>query len=331
MKYGSIRRVDRPVSRIVLGTSGMRSYDRAARLLDYFFARGGNCLDTGYVYGDGVCEQVVGTWLRRHEPDRRRRVVLIGKGAHPPDCRPEAIATELTVSLDRLGSERIDLYLLHRDDPQVPVGEWIGALQGEVDAGRIGAYGVSNWSRARVEHAVASAADSGADGFVAVSNHFSLAQMVEPLYPGCLAVDDDDIDWLSRRGLAVLPWSSQARGFFSDTDPTLLDPNMRRCWHSSANLARRRRAEALARTIGVQTINVALAFVLTRSGTTFPLTGPRDEAEAAIALRALDVELDDSTRRWLADGGDPPSRRSRHAVPTERSRDPRHDRGAPRG
>ena len=299
MTYGTVGGVDRPVSRIVLGTSGMRSYDQAAGLLDHYLAHGGNCLDTAPVYGNGTCEQVLGAWLRRHAS--RRPPILVGKGAHPPNCRPEAVATDLAASLDRLGVERIHLYLLHRDDPDIPVAEWVDALQSEVDAGRIGAYGGSNWRRGRIDAANAYATRAGADGFVALSNHHSLAQMVEPLYPGCLAVDDDDIAWARQQGIALLPWSSQARGFFSDTDRAQLDPNMHRCWHSPANIARRRRAEALARTLGVPAINIALAYVLADPNT-LPLIGPRDRTEAAVALRALDVELDDHTRRWLRDG-----------------------------
>lgn len=305
MTCGPIKGLDEPVSHIVLGTSGMRSYDQAARLLDVYLAHGGNCLDTALAYGNGACEQVLGTWLRRNTPDRRRPI-LVGKGAHPPNCRPDAVASDLAISLDRLGVERIDLYLLHRDDPQVPVAEWVDALQAEVDAGRVGAYGGSNWLPARVERANAVAARAGADGFVALSNHHSLARMVEPLHPGCLAVDEDDIRWSQKHGLALLPWSSQARGFFSDTDPDQLDPKMRRCWYSPANLARRRRAEALARTRGVPTINIALAYVLAQPNM-FPLIGPRDHTEATIALQALDVELDGHTRQWLLDGDNPPN------------------------
>lgn len=289
MKYGKIAGVDREVSRIALGTSGMRTYEKAAPLLEFFFGHGGNLLDTAFAYGGGVCEEVLGTWLARNAPEEPP--VLIAKGAHPPECVPATIARELTVSLDRLGVERVELYLLHRDDEQVPVGEWVDALEAEVHAGRIGGYGGSNWRRSRVEEASEYARASGVQGFAAVSNHFALAEMAEPLYPGCVAADEEDLAWFQAHDVALIPWSSQARGFFSDVDRSLLDPNMVRCWDTPGNRARRERAARLAAQLGTETINVALAYVLAHAAT-FPIVGPRDTAEALVALGGLDVELD---------------------------------------
>lgn len=300
MKYGSIQGIRRDISRIVLGTSGMRSYEQAAPLLDSYAAQGGTCLDTAFVYGQGLCETVVGQWLRKNSSVP----VLVGKGAHPPRCDPESVAEELSVSLDRLGVDRIDIYLVHRDNPQVPVSEWVEALEAQVAAGRISAYGGSNWSTTRLRAVNAYARAAAAAGFVALSNHFSLAQMAEPLYPGCVAFDEDDVVTLGQSGVALLPWASQARGFFSDTDPGLLDPNMRRCWDTERNRQRRRRAEATATATGTRTINIALAFVLAQPASMFPVIGPRTETELRVALKALDVELSPDVVRWLVrDGG----------------------------
>jgi len=297
MKFSKIGGVDREVSRITLGTSGMRTYDKAAPLLDRFFERGGNLLDTAFAYGGGVCEEVLGSWMSRHAPDAPP--VLVGKGAHPPNCTPAAIAEELSVSLDRLGVGKVELYLLHRDDETIPVDEWVDALEAEVRAGRIGAYGGSNWRQSRVEQANSYAARTGGQGFTAVSNHFSLAAMAEPLYPGCVAADEQDLVRLATAEIALIPWSSQARGFFSTVDPSLLDPNMTRCWDTPANRERRSRAEALARQLGAETINIALAYVLAQPAATFPIIGPRDVAELDVALGALDVELDPAALRLL--------------------------------
>src|SRR2546430_8556298 len=104
----------------------MRVYDTAAPVLDAFVERGGNCLDSAFVYGQGASEVTVGRWIR----DRgcRDGLVLLGKGAHPPDCRPESVEPQLRTSLDRLGADHLDLYMLHRDDPDVPVSDWIDVL-----------------------------------------------------------------------------------------------------------------------------------------------------------------------------------------------------------
>jgi aryl-alcohol dehydrogenase-like predicted oxidoreductase len=201
MKYGLIDGITRPISRVVLGTSGMRSYEQAAPLLDAFCELGGTCLDCAYVYGGGSCETVIGEWLRRR--DASAQVVLLGKGAHPPDCRPEHVARQLAISLERLGVERVDLYLLHRDDPAIPVGEWIDALEQQVRQGLASRYGISNWSAVRIREAGAYAARGGLDGIAAVSNHLSLAASAEPLYPGCEIVAEADLAWLGRQQLAL--------------------------------------------------------------------------------------------------------------------------------
>ncbi|SHG27331.1 Predicted oxidoreductase [Streptoalloteichus hindustanus] len=283
----------------------MRSYEQAAPLLDAFVLEGGTALDVAAAYGDGTCESVVGRWLRERGPGDS--VVLVGKGAHPPRCSPEHVARDVSASLDRLGVDCIDLYLLHRDDEQVPAGEWVDALEAEARTGRIHAYGASNWMTSRVREADACAMATGAQGFVALSNHFSLARMTSPLYPGCVGVDEADLEWLVERRLALLPWSSQARGFFSDVRPELLDPKMWRCWDDEDNRERRRRAEVVAAVLGVRAINVALAFVLAQPVPTFPLIGPQDEAQLAIALDALDVRLDQGLLRWLVAGGPLPA------------------------
>ena len=146
----------------------------------------------------------------------RDDVVILGKGAHPPDCTPEAMQRQLTESLDRLQTDHIDIYCLHRDKPDVPVGEWVDALNGEVQAGRIGLFGGSNWTAARIDAANDYAAANGKQGFALLSNNFSLARMEQPVWPGCVASSENDFRaWHEARNMPLVPWSSQARGFSS--------------------------------------------------------------------------------------------------------------------
>lgn len=285
----------------MLGTSGIRSA-AGYRLLDAFFDAGGNCIDTARVYGSGASEQAVGAWIRRTRPDG---LVVLAKGAHSPNCRPSTVAVELPQSLDALGVERADIYMLHRDDPSIPAAEFVDALDAEVSAGRVGAYGASNWSHERLVEANDYAAARGRPGMVALSNHFSLARPVQPLYPGCEAVSTDYSLYLERAGLALFPWSSQARGFFADVPRASLDPNVWRCWGVAENYARRDRARQLAVDLGTRPINVALAFVLNQPFATFPIVGPQSADELAIALAGVDLTLDSEQLRWLESGDVP--------------------------
>jgi aryl-alcohol dehydrogenase-like predicted oxidoreductase len=298
MRYTTLRGVEVPVSSCVLGTSGIRD-ERGFAILDRFLTAGGNCIDTARVYGGGASEHAVGAWIRRSRPEQ---LVIVGKGAHPPNCRPEAIGTELAESLDRLGVSRIDVYLLHRDDPAVPVGEFVDALEEQRQAGRIGAYGGSNWRQERITEANRYAHRHGAAGMTALSNHFSLADPVEPLYPGCEGLTARYRRFLVESGIALLPWSSQARGFFSDVPREKLDPNMSRCWDTAGNRSRRDRAAQLAQRLRLQPINVALAYVLSQPFTALPIIGPQNEQELRTALRAADIVLDAGQLDWLESG-----------------------------
>lgn len=304
MTNGTLPAVTHPIGRCVLGTSGIRD-ESGYRMLDHFMTAGGTYIDTAPVYGGGASEQAVGGWIAKNNPPD---LVVIGKGAHPPDCRPDAVKTDLARSLDRLGLQKIDIYLLHRDDPQVPVGEWIDALEEERAAGRISTYGGSNWSRQRMEAANAYADTKGRPRMTVLSNHFSLAEPVEPLYPGCAGISIEDRRWLAETGILLTPWSSQARGFFSDVNRDLLDPNTWRCWDTPQNRARRDRAQRLAADRGVAAINIALAFVLSQPFATMPIIGPRDTDELAVALAGADVALDEADRLWLAEGTAAPGR-----------------------
>jgi aryl-alcohol dehydrogenase-like predicted oxidoreductase len=138
----------------------------------------------------------------------------------------------------------------------------------------------------------------------ALSNHFSLADAVEPLYPGCAGVTRDYRDFLAEHGIALLPWSAQARGFFANVPAESLDPNVWRCWDTPGNRARRQRAAQLAAELGLSTINVALAFVLGQNLTTLPIIGPRTEEELRIALRGADIVLDAGQLAWLEQDDD---------------------------
>src|SRR5690606_23154974 len=112
-------------------------------LLNQVFELGGNTIDTAHVYSGGNSERIIGRWMQAR--GNREQVVVITKGAaHSQDRRrmtPFDIASDLFDSLARLQTDYIDLYLLHRDDPHVPVEPVIDALNEHLRAGRIHAIG----------------------------------------------------------------------------------------------------------------------------------------------------------------------------------------------
>jgi aryl-alcohol dehydrogenase-like predicted oxidoreductase len=289
---------------IVLGTSSFGDLDRAAPVYDRYVALGGNLFDTAWVYGQsfepGCCERVLGTWMSRR--GLTGQVRLIVKGGHPPHCRPGALRGQLAESLDRLQQPAADIYMVHRDDTDVPVDEWVDVLRSFVEYGLTTAYGFSNWTVERAAAAIAYARRHDHPEPIVLSNQLSLAVMERPVYPGCLSVADPaSRRWLEEAKFAVMPWSSQGRGVFTRVADRLdLETGeLAASWFSPQNWERITRTRKLAVERGVLPVNVALAWVLQQPFPTFPIIGPRTADELNSAIRALDISLSPDEMAWL--------------------------------
>ncbi len=303
MNYLTIAEVPRPLSHLAVGTSGLETYEQAAPILDAFHDVGGTLFDTAHSYGGGRADTVLGRWMAARGVTNS--VTVIGKGCHTPHCEPAFLTPQLEASLAALGRDCIDVYFLHRDNRDIPVGEWVDLLDSHVRAGRIRRYGGSNWAPARIDEANAYARRTGKIGFSALSNQFSLAEMIEPPWEGCLAASDAaSLAWLRRTGTPLFAWSSQARGFFTDRAIAAgdSDPELVRCWHNPANLARRARAATMAKARGATLAGLALAYNLAQDFPVFPVIGPLNMDELRSSLDALRLQLDAEDVRFLRAG-----------------------------
>ncbi len=299
MNHANIPHLEKPVSRLVMGVDNQTELEPAGVVFDDFVARGGNCFDTAFVYGAGVCETVFGRWLTAR--GLRESVVIIGKGGHTPYCNPDDISKQLLTSLERLQTDYVDIYMMHRDNLELPVSAFVDVLNVHARAGRIKTFGGSNWSVERVQEANDYAKSKGLQGFSVVSNNFSLARMVDPPWAGCISASDaDSRAWLTQNQITLLPWSSQARGFFVRGNPDFLeDEELVRCWYSSDNFQRLERAKELAHENDCDPIQIALAYVLWQPFPTIPLIGPRNITETASSFKALELELTPLEVKWL--------------------------------
>ncbi|RUW86264.1 aldo/keto reductase [Mesorhizobium sp. M1E.F.Ca.ET.063.01.1.1] len=294
----------RQASLLALGFEDFRTFSSGSILLDAYFEAGGNLFDTGFVYGAGYTEALLGQWLRNRGV--REQSVIIAKGAHSPLCYPDVIARQLAQTLDRLQTDHVDIYFMHRDNPDVPVGEFVDAMDREAKAGRIrGLFGGSNWTMERMDEAIAYAERTGKQKPGALSNNFSLAEMLEPIWAGCITSSTDAWKaWLTARQMPNFAWSSQGRGFFTDRAGRDRTDNeeLVRVWYSEKNFGRRDRAIELAKRLGKSPIHVALAYVLAQPFPSVPLIGPRTLDELEDSLKALDIELTAEDVAWLDNG-----------------------------
>ncbi|MBO6718096.1 MAG: aldo/keto reductase [Rhizobiaceae bacterium] len=293
--------VDLPVSRLVIGCDNRNTIAEGATVWDAWMEAGGNAFDTAFVYGGGHHEKVLGQWIAARGV--ANEVVVIAKGAHTPYCTPDAIEAQLDISLERLGLERAPIYIMHRDNPGVPAGEFVDVLNRLHDKGKIGIFGGSNWSVDRFADANRHAEANGLRPMSILNNNLSLAVMEKPVWAGCVTSNTPEtLAYLRNNDVIHLSWSSQARGYFlpealrnrlpADTAPET-------CFGGAANEERRRRAGELAQKYGVSPHNIATAWVLAQSFPSFALIGPRSPGEIASTLPALGFTLTAQETAWL--------------------------------
>ena len=313
MRYIEVPGARRALSQMVLGAEYFYDTDDVFRhnLLDQWLDHGGNAIDTAAIYatrdGEPQSERALGRWLASR--GNRDEVVIVTKCCHPWPGVPwrvskEMMAADIAGSLAALQTDYLDVLLMHRDDPAVPAGEVIDWLNEHKAAGHVHAFGASNWSLARYREANDWAAANGKTGFSLVSNYAALAQMNNPLWPGCRDIDAEYAAWLKSSGIPNLSWSGLSHGFFSGRfSPERQDQqDMVGAFYSDANWARLARAQEFGKERRLSASQVALAWALNRDHTALAAFWVGNFAEFREALAMSAVELSAAEMKWLAEG-----------------------------
>jgi len=315
MQYGQVPNLDKKVSRLVQGSIMLseKKMESGFALLDAAFAMGCNTIDGAHLYGGGTCERVLGRWMEAR--GNRDEIVVIGKAAHHNADRkrvtPFDIAADLHDSLARLRTDHIDLYFLHRDDPDVSVGPIVESLNEHCAAGRIRAFGGSNWAPSRIREANDYAAQHQLVPFVASSPNFTLAEQVQEPWAGCLTISGPSQEaarqWYAERHMPLFTWSSLARGFFSGRLSRANFEHVRgnidqSCVHAycyEQNFQRLDRVAELAREKGKSVPQIALAWVLQQPLNIFALVGCETPDEFKANCEALEFQLSETELAWI--------------------------------
>jgi aryl-alcohol dehydrogenase-like predicted oxidoreductase len=316
MNYGSVRGVDKPVSRLVLGTMiiNTKQLDMSFALMDAVTEQGCTTFDTAHVYAGGESEKAIGMWLR--ERGNREKMVILSKGAHPGGGRkrvtPPDIASDLDDSLNRLQTDYINIYLLHRDDPDVPVGPIVECLNEHLAAGRIHAMGGSNWTHQRIQEANDYAEAHGLVPFTASSPNFGLAEQVEdPWGTGCVSLSGPKEakarKWYEKNQLPVFAYSSLGRGFFSgritrenfEAQKNSIDGACLRAYCHEVNFKRLDRVQILAKEKGITVPQIATAYIMNQPLNVFALVGVANGGEFRANVAACELKLTKEETDWL--------------------------------
>ncbi|MFV0624875.1 aldo/keto reductase [Sphingomonas sp. ac-8] len=307
MEYRKLGSTGLDVSRLCLGcmTYGVPDRgphpwtldeERSRPLLRQAVEAGINFFDTANVYSDGTSEEIVGRALKEYT--RRDEVVIATKvhgrmhpGPNGAGLSRKAILQEIDNSLRRLGTDYVDLYQIHRFDPEVPIEETLEALHDVVKAGKaryIGASSMYAWQFATMLH-VAEA--NGWTRFSTMQDYVNLLYREEEreMLPLCEA-----------EGIGVIPWSPLARGrltrpWNAETERTRSDDFGRTLYEHTAD-ADRKVIEAVAEVAagrGVPPAQVALAWVLAKPAVAAPIVGASKPGHLEDAVAALDLVLSD--------------------------------------
>ena len=262
--------------------------DEAIALLNRALDLGYDHLDTANIYGGGKNEELLAKAVmhRRGEFFLASKTGIVVEGPRRGvDCSPERITASLDASLARLGTDHIDLFYMHRYDPKVPIADAVGAMARAIEAGKIGAYGVSEWSSAHIREA------HGVHPMAAVQPEYSLwTRNVE------LGV----LDTCKQLGIALVAFSPTGRGAFGGVlkDPsTLEDTDLRtkmprfQADNWPHNLALIERLAELAHDTGVTAAQLALRWVLEQGDNCHVIPGTTSVAHLEENFRAAELAI----------------------------------------
>jgi len=244
-----------------------RDRQEAIRVLRRAVELGVNLIDTADSYGPFVAEQLIREALHPYPEDlviaTKAGLTRHGPGIWKPVGRPEYLRQQCELSLRHLGLERIELYQLHRIDPQVPLAEQVGELKALQDEGKIHHIGLSEVSVEELEEARRTAE------IVSVQNLYNLVKRdAEPLLEHC-----------ERQGIAFIPWFPLATGQLAASGGPL---------------------DRIAEELGASPAQLALAWLLRRSPVMLPIPGTASVAHLEENLRAAEIELTDEQFETLS-------------------------------
>jgi 1-deoxyxylulose-5-phosphate synthase len=309
MQYVNLGKTGLKVSRLCLGTMTYGSSKWRPWVLDEEAARpffqhaveaGINFFDTADMYSVGLSETVVGRAIREYT--RRDDVVIatkvyfpMGPGPNDRGLSRKHIMAAIDASLRRLATEYVDLYQIHRFDPETPIEETLEALHDVVKSGKalyIGASSMHAWQLAKMLYT----ADShGWTRFVSMQNHYNLIYREEEREMIPLCID---------QGIAVIPWSPLARGFLAgnrkrETDRAKTDDLAQQFYVAESDFTIADRVSELAKRRSVSPAQMALAWILRKPGVTAPIVGASKLGQLDEAVAALEIQLDDGEMQFL--------------------------------
>lgn len=284
--------------------------DKYLRFLDMYIDAGGTSIDTARVYSGGQTEEAIGRWFKTRK--NRSSIVLTTKGGHPPasDMHKsrldrENILYDIKASLKALGTDYTDVYLLHRDCREMPVGEIVDTLDELVKTGLAKVCGVSNWMTDRIKEANDYAKKNNKAQICVSQINYSLAETTpERLNDDTLVcMTDEEYKNYMELKMPVMAFSSQAKGFFAKLAAgEALKNKATERFMSEENLKRFKRVKEVAAQTDLSPAAVALGFLTCNPLPVSAVFSCRTEEQMKDTLTAMNAKLDEKTVAYLEKG-----------------------------
>lgn len=313
MEYTRIKGVDKPVSRIVLGTSS-KPFVRGEPLdsfLDLAVESGVTVFDSARGYGES--EKLVGEYVKKR--GLQDKILLISKGGMHGllgnnRVNEKCIRKDLEISLKTLGFDKLDLYFLHRDNEKTPAGKFVELLNSLQKEGKIGAYGLSNWKAFRIKEAIDYAEKHGLTPPVASEVQYSLPVVNRWTWIGCESETGEKHKesraWYRDSAFPLFAYSPLGNGYlsgkFKANDPTTkryLSGAAKGIYHCAESEKRLARAEKLAHDLGVSVAEIGIAYVLSGGINAFAVVGASGKTSLLSCIKGEKIKLTESQMRFL--------------------------------
>ena len=315
IEYKRIDGVKLPCSRIFYGAGCdmIQTGEDHSDFLEKIFETGINTFDTARRYG--LSEKTLGIWVDKR--GRRDDLVILSKCCHPlmdgtKRVNREAILEDYEISRGLLGFDFIDIYLLHRDDPEVSAGPIVETLNEMKAAGRIGVFGGSNWQIPRIEEANEYAYAHGLEGFTVSSPNFCLADQITDMWGGGgVAITGPnhvkEREWYVKTQMPVIAYSSLGHGMFTGRMKASDEQNAARFLDEFAlkgyacpeNFERLRRVEILAKEKGVKVPQIAMSWLFKQQVNVFAVVATTSAGRMQENIDALKVKLSERECQYL--------------------------------
>jgi len=311
MKYFSLENSKYKInlSKISFGAGVFDNYNKYSeyfKYLDYYFEMGGKVIDTARVYcdwlpeGKDTSEKIIGKWLKSRGI-ARDEVIIVTKCSHPPldnmkksRLSKEDIDTDITRSLELIGTDYVDILFLHRDNKNVAVSGIIDGLNDVMSKKMTKFIGASNWTGERIMEANYYANKSSQEGFSISQISYSLAITTpkECHDETLVCMNPAEHKFYSKNDFPVMAFASQAKGFFSKyqaMDELTQKINAR--FYSEQNVKRAEVVAKLAKEKGVSPATISIAYITSQKMPATAIIGMSSIDQLKDSLSATDLTL----------------------------------------